>query len=1263
MSVEPQPLANRPAVGRDSLEIRLLGPLEVRRSGETVSLGGALPRALLALLSLNRAVVVSNDLLVDQLWGESPPPTARHMVAVYISSLRKRLGDGVLLTRAPGYVLVLDPEHLDIARFEWLLASGRQALAERAPAPAAAALNEALGLWRGPALLDFAYEPFAQEAIAKFEELRLLAEEERIEAELALGGGAALVPEIETLVATAPLRERRHAQLMLALYRSGRQSEALSVYRDARRTLIDELGIEPGSELRELERAILAQEERLLAESPPARAPPAELETRRPVTVVVADLVEAADSVEDPEAIRALRRPGLERLRETVARYGGSADELPDGSAFAVFGSPLAHEDDGIRALRAADELRKHGIVSRAGIETGEALIERGLPPTGQLVRSAAQLRDHALQGEIVLCPATRRLVSEVAVVDPLERRTQGAWRLREVNADAPTRELQLDAPFVGRDRELAVLCDAFSRSAEDSSALLVTVLGEPGIGKSRLAHEFAERVAGEARVLVGRCLAYGEGISYRPLKDVLRQLRIHEGSGLKAVLADNEDGSAIADRVDAVLGDAELPYRVEEIRWASRRLFEALAREQPLVLVFEDLHWADPNFVDLLQHVVETSRHAAILVLCLARSEFREERPGWELPDERGTMLTLEALGVAAAEKLVSSLDRARSLTTEWRASLIDAAQGNPLFLEQLVAFAHERGIPGDLDVPPTLRALLTARLDRLGPGERAVLECAAVVGREFWAGAVGEILPPDARSTFRRHLTTLSRREFTEPAPSAVPFEDTFRFRHVLIQESAYRSLSKARRGELHQRLATLLERMPTGQLADEDEIVGHHLEQAYVYRAELGPIDEPAQALAEGAADRLDRAGRRALVRGDAAAAVNLLDRSRRLLSHHPRRLELSVSLAEALVLAGELGRSLQLLEETIEEGKRCGDLRSEWLAAVQHAHVGKLLSPRQWPKERITQTAEQGIRVFEALEDQVGLTRGQLLLADVCFDECRYDAAANHFRRAVEHARRAGDEREELLALNALHASLYFGTTHVDVARAQAEALLARAQGLPGLEARVLLTLAGLEAMNGGADESRALYLRAKSIADELGLRQLVATAPLFTEEVGLLFGDAVFAERELRAGHEELEAIGEKGVRSTVAAHLAEALYQLGRHREAERFADVALTIASRNDIATQARGRAVKAKLLAARQDFDGAERLGRKAVALAADTDDLFMHGQVLFALAEVLLLARRHDEARPVLETVAEVSTRKGDVMTTGRAWALLTDLGGSA
>ena len=756
------------------------------------------------------------------------------MVAVYVSNLRKRLGDGVLVTQSPGYVLLLDSEHLDIARFKRLLATGRQALAEGAPAPAEAALAEALALWRGPALLDFAYEPFAQEAIVELHELRLLAAEERVEAALALGKAAELIVELEQLTASSPFRERLWAQLMLALYRAGRQADALAAYGRAREGLVEELGVEPGSELRELERAILAQDESLAAQSLGPARPVDAHESRKVVTVLFAeiDLENETATGADLEVLRVEVEAMVERAAEVLERHGATSRRLPGGVIMGVFGSPLAHEDDALRSLRAALELRGLACRSRMGIETGEVLATDAGEVSGPVVKTATSLLASASAGEVLLGEATHTLTADAAESERLTSGRITAWRLGDLATVGAGRALRLDVALVGRQSELAELQTAFGRALHGRCPQLVTIVGDPGIGKSRVVKEFGDAIAARAQLFTGGCLAYGEGSTYWPLQQVLRQIApddtIHE---LRKIVAGVEGGEEIVRFLEAavVLDDAR--HSVDGIRWAARRLFEQLASEHPLVLVFEDIHWAGPTFLDLIHDICRPGSGAPILVACLARPDLLDEHPDWGEPIGHRTVLRLEALTLEEARQLVGRLDSARALTREQRAWVVEAADGNPLFLEQLVALALERGTAA-FDVPPTLQALLAARLDRLGPGERVVVECAAVVGREFWASAVREILPPEARGTLRRHLEALSRKELTEPEPSALPFEDVYRFRHVLIQEAAYRSLPKARRAELHGRLGESLDQGSAGEVANEDELIGYHLEQSYSY-----------------------------------------------------------------------------------------------------------------------------------------------------------------------------------------------------------------------------------------------------------------------------------------------------------------------------------------------------------------------------------------------------------------------------------------------
>jgi class 3 adenylate cyclase/tetratricopeptide (TPR) repeat protein len=972
-------------------------------------------------------------------------------------------------------------------------------------------------------------------------------------------------------------------------------------------------------------------------------------EARKTVTIVFSDVAGSTSLGDrlDPEALRRVMERYFAEMRSVLERHGGMVEKFIGDAVMAAFGIPATHEDDALRAVRAAAEMggrlaalneeleRERGISLqvRTGVNTGEVVT--GDPAggqfyaTGDAVNVAKRLEQAAQPGEVLLGEHTYRLVQDavrVELVGPLTLKGKGGpvapYRLLEVVEGAPAVARRLDTPFVGRLEELARLLGSFNRSVGEKMPLLVTVLGAAGLGKTRLAGELIADIGERATVLEGRCLSYGEGITFWPLQQILRGLR------------ERPVGAPEPERARGT----------EESFWVYRKLFEALAKERPLVLVLEDIHWAEPTLLDLIEHIVEWTREARMLIVCVARPELLDERPGWP-----GELVELEPLPREEAETLVATL--AVGVDPAIRVRAIEVAEGNPLFLEQLLALAEEDG--HELAVPDTIQALLSARLDRLAPGERALLEAAAVVGKEFWLNAVLHLSAPEAEVSAL--LQRLVRRGLIQPERSSLPDEDAFRFGHILIRDAAYSGISKEIRAELHERFADWLgeAESPYG------EIVGYHLEQAYRYRAELSPNDPALRALGDRASDLLAHAGQHALLRSDYAAAVNLLDRARSLQSDDPSRLSLSVWLAEALEFTGKLEQERSLLNDVIEEARERGDQRNEWLALVRYAAVSSFVEPQEWMADRIKETAERALRVFEALADDHGLARAWRLAAQASWEQNHYDEAARQFARALRHARRAGDEQEELVALDYLLFAMYEGSAHVSEVRRQIDRFLARVGESSASGFRALLMLAGLCAMEGAADESRRLFDRAKSIGEELRLDWAPRSTAVFAQDVGLLLGDAEFAERELRAGYEFLEAIGERGIRSTMAAHLADALYRLDRKADAEHFADLSLELTSTDDIASQVRGRAVKAKLLAAKGEYDAAYHLAREAVGLSDDTDDLFMQGQVLMAQAEVLRLGGREAEAIPVLRQAVEVSERKGNVVTAQQARALLAGL----
>src|SRR6266545_5106309 len=694
------------------MEVRLLGPLELAESGRPIAHGGTRQGAVLALLVLHANQVVPSERLLVELWGEDAQPSAANALQAAVSRLRRALPQGRLVTRAPGYLFRASPDELDLDRFERLLASGRQALAGGAAAEAARTLRLGLSLWRGPALADFRYEPFAQADIARLEELRLICLEERIEADLALGAGSELIGELQRLVAEQPLRERLRGQLMLALYRAGRQTEALEVYRELGSLLREELGLEPAPALRELEAAILCHDPALRMAKAPTQAP-VEAAVRKPVTVLCAELRAASSSGEglDPEALGVVLARAQTILSATLERYGGKLAAVASERILGVFGVPTLHEDDALRAAQAAlagqvaldaaaaalERERGLRLTMRCGLATGEALVGGPDPPgfAGDAIRRAVELAALAATGEILVSEETLQLAAGALEV---EHAGPGRLRLRAAQVGARPLAVRLDAPLVGRDAERRRLVEAFTDALRERAPVLVTVLSEAGIGKTRLARELAAHVAGDATVLTGSCLPYGEGITFWPLRELVREAGAVDGTRdeLEALLPDEADAGWVAEWLSAALSPSgQGASSAVEIFWATRRLLETLAQRRPLLVILEDLHWAEPTFLDLVQ-ALAAQAEAPMLLLCLARPELLDQRPD-------------------------------------------GAAGGNPLFLEQLVAsLGEQRRDEGRPPLPPTIQALLAARLERLGPGERAVLDRAAILGMDFSLPAI---------------------------------------------------------------------------------------------------------------------------------------------------------------------------------------------------------------------------------------------------------------------------------------------------------------------------------------------------------------------------------------------------------------------------------------------------------------------------------------------------------------------------------------------
>ena len=1244
------------------MQVRVLGPFQLEDGGQRVTIGGVRQRAVLARLLLHANEVVPSEQLLVDLWGEDSPPSAANALQAAISRLRRVLPPGRLITTAPGYVLRIFPEELDVRQFGQLLCEGRDALAAGAAAQAARTLGQALSLWQGPALADFRYEPFAQAEIARLEELHLACLEERIEADLALGSAGALTAELRRLVSEHPVRERLRGQLMLALYRGGGQTEALEVYREFRGVLREELGLETSPRLGELEAAILRHDP-VLSPAPTATGAPL---ARRPVTVLCAVLQVASSSgpALDPETHEVVNEHTVSGLTAALERYGGKLAISAGERLVGVFGVASVHEDDALRAARASLEarsalateagilLRRHGVslACRFGLATGEALVGGSGPLgfAGDAGTQAVMLAEAAEPGQILISRQTHGLAAAA-----IEAESAGPDRflLRSAHAGVRPLALRLDAPLVGRDEEMHRLEAAYARATRERVTMLVTVIGEAGLGKTRLVHEVAGRLGREVNVLTGRCLPYGEGITFWPLRDLVRQACAGHDSPdtIKALLEGEADAAGVAERLSSALGPGNQGRSdAAEIFWAARRLLETLARSRPLLVVFEDLHWAEPTFLDLVESLTVQPGRSPLVLVCIARPELLEQRPAWAAGAARAVSIDLTPLAEGPAAALLDALAGDQRIPPSTRARLLETAAGNPLYLEQLaVSLSEQAGSEIRPVLPPTIEALLAARLQRLGPGPGSVLARAAIVGNDFGVQAVRELLPPEARGPLSRNLQTLVAKGLVQRGPPGGSPAEQYSFHHILIQQAAYRAIPKSLRAELHHRFADWLEYVAWTPATQRAEILGYHLEQSVRYRRELRPGETQPSPLPRRAAAHLETAGRAAHDRGDALAAVNLLVRATGLLPpEDPALARLCTSLGTALTEAGQLEKARATLDHAQRIAAANGDEGQRAHARVQALLLGLKVDPNGAAME-ITRALPELRREFDRSLDELGLCRTLQLQAALHWNHARSAAAEDAWQRAAGYARQVNDRRQLTEILGWLASAALWGPTPAPEGIRRCEGYLDEIGNHPSGQAVILLHMAGLYAMQDNAATAHATLSRAKALLDTLGPTMTAAlTEPAAL--IAMLAGDPATAETHLRLEYESLDRMGEKGILATTAALLAKAIAAQGQSRydEAAHLITISRDAGADQDLSAQIIGQGLSARILADRGHHAEAEDLARSAVALAAQTDLLSEHADALLDLAHVLAAAGRVPEAHAAATQALHLYQRKGNL-----------------
>jgi class 3 adenylate cyclase/predicted ATPase len=1001
---------------------------------------------------------------------------------------------------------------------------------------------------------------------------------------------------------------------------------------------------------------------------------------RKTVTVLFCDVVTSTElgGRFDPESWRRLMSRFFDEMQAVIQRHGGTVEKFIGDAIMAVFGVPVVHEDDALRAVRAADEMRDRlgslndeleetwgaRLQIRIGVNTGEVVA--GDPSagstfvTGEAVNLAKRLEQAAGPDEILIGKATHPLVKDAVSAGPLESfpvkgksDPVAPFRLDEVEADVPGFARRLDVEMIGRKDELGVLKAAYAEAVRGPRCRLLTVLGPGGIGKSRLAAELRAQLGAGATWLTGRCLPYGDGITFWPLIQVLRAAGGSEG--VAAALAGSEDSEAVCDLLSATAGGNGVEAGSEEIFWAVRRFLEGLAGEKPVVVCLEDIHWAEPTFLDLIEYLTGWIGEAPILLLCLARTDLLENRPSWANPRPNAALLSLEPLSEGEADRLLDSLAGDLALDSRYRDRIADAAEGNPLFVEQMVAMAAEG--PGEVDefeIPASIQALLAERLDRLETQERSVIERASVVGKEFLRREIVELSPPDLLPSVGRLLMALVRKDLIQPDTAAPAQDDGFRFRHVLIRDAAYDGMPKEVRADLHERFALYIEAHAGDRATHVEEIRGYHLEQAHRFRKQLGAGDAGVAALAARGAELLASAGRRAFARGDLPAAVSLLTRAAILLADDVSgRLQVAPDLAFALIEGGDLEQAQGVLEHALTEAAATEDRDAYAHALVARGHLVAKTDPTGAVDE-VQGLADEAIEAFGETEDQRGLAQAWRLVALTHGWRCRFGAMADALRRALAYADGAPDARERAVILHWLGVSLYYGPTPADEAIEACEEMLQRT-GDRTVQAMLTALIAGLLAMKGAFDAARARARRARGLLEELGAVVKAGHARSFSAEVELLAGDPVAAEHELRQGYETLTNAGDHNGALNTIFELAQALYAQDRLDEAEECVVAGGDTRDRSDALTRVVGTAIQAKLLARRGDLQHAEEMARAALELAEATDAPNVRAVARMALAEVLALVGDARAAREV-ETAVRLLNDKGNVAAASAARLVL-------